>query len=135
MYGQSDTIMEMTVLVGQLIHKRPFTGMKRKSVGKRVRDIGVSVHHYKEMGATPEQKITAGNLTQSQLKMVLWKLESEMRQAERHNVSRETAAINHIVWPQCTSVATRKNTRDRRQKRQCPFCPYHSIRLDKHLKR
>ena len=52
-----------------------------------------------------------------------------------HNVSHETAAINHIVWPQCTSVATRDNTCNPRKKRQCPFCPYHSIQLDKHLKR
>ena len=73
LYGQSDTTHPQATFDGDEAE------VSRK---KRVRDIGVSVHHYKEMGATPEQKITAGNLTQSQLKMVLWKLESEMRQAE-----------------------------------------------------
>ena len=82
-----------------VIHKRPLTGMKRKSVGKRVRDISVSIHHYKEMGVTPEQKITAGNLTQSQSKMVLRKLESEMQQAERlhHDTFQEMAVVRRLL--------------------------------------
>ena len=66
-----------------VFHKRALKFQKRKALGAELRSSGVSNVYYRKLGVTPQQKLTAGNQTQSQSKVVLRKLESEMRQAER----------------------------------------------------
>ena len=54
---------------------------------------------YKKLGSTPKQQLTAGNLTQAQSKIVLRKLDSEMRHAEKlhHDTFQEITIIRLLL--------------------------------------